>query len=427
MTVGILFMCAYGVLVAHFWGARKTLDIALVAAIVCVFPYMAQVYQYNSVMVAYPLAHLLAAAAVVLAARARALSTAAATVLFFLAFSIYQAVLANAATIFLGWLLTRTLFAAGTEPDAIGRTVKAAAAALIAVTAGGIMHVLAVMSLDIPFDAAQGADQAFSLRSRLQHGLQLSYAVHEALQGTRAFFVWPEAYLPQSLKLLQGLLVTGAALTCLWSPRSALTKVTACLLLGFLLLSPRVMQFLHPQGSYHALTLTAYALVIAVAALVLMRARQTVLRNAAAVATVLLLAGYVVQSSWISTVNYLNTLAHYSTMTQILARLRSLPDQQWDGKKVAVVGGYSMPTGFPFAPATGVAVSYMRPRHMNRLARLMRDEATFVESDATMPKVLDYAAKHRPWPSPESVALVDGTAVVVLSPPARPEERSSSR
>ena len=73
MTVGMLLMATYGVLVAHFWGARKALDIALVATIVCVFPYMASVYQYNSVMIAYPLAHLLVAPAVVLSARARAL------------------------------------------------------------------------------------------------------------------------------------------------------------------------------------------------------------------------------------------------------------------------------------------------------------------------------------------------------------------
>ena len=41
--------------------------IALVSAIMCVFPYMAHIYQYNTTMAPYPAAHLLAALAIVLA------------------------------------------------------------------------------------------------------------------------------------------------------------------------------------------------------------------------------------------------------------------------------------------------------------------------------------------------------------------------
>jgi hypothetical protein len=52
---------------------------------------------------------------------------------------------------------------------------------------------------------------------------------------------------------------------------------------------------------------------------------------------------------------------------------------------------------------------------MDQLAHLMRDEATFVEADQTMPKVLEYAATHAPWPDPGSVGVVDGKGVVVLS------------
>jgi hypothetical protein len=52
---------------------------------------------------------------------------------------------------------------------------------------------------------------------------------------------------------------------------------------------------------------------------------------------------------------------------------------------------------------------------MDQLARLMRDEATFVEADKTMPKVLEYAATHAAWPSPGSVGVIEGMGVVVLS------------
>jgi hypothetical protein len=74
-----------------------------------------------------------------------------------------------------------------------------------------------------------------------------------------------------------------------------------------------------------------------------------------------------------------------------------------------------MPSTFPFKSATGVATEFLDAKHMDQLARLMRDEATFVAADRTMPKVLDYAATHAAWPAPGSVNVVDGVGVVVLS------------
>ena len=133
------------------------------------------------------------------------------------------------------------------------------------------------------------------------------------------------------------------------------------------------------------------------------------------IAAAILIAGYVMQCNWISTVNYLNTQAHFSTLTQVLARIRSLPDAQWDGKKVAVVGHYDMPSDYPFRLSTGVANKYMDAEHLNALARVLRDEATFVAADQAMPKVLEYAATHAAWPDPRSVAIVDGVGVVVFS------------
>ena len=52
---------------------------------------------------------------------------------------------------------------------------------------------------------------------------------------------------------------------------------------------------------------------------------------------------------------------------------------------------------------------------MQLLARLMRDDVTFVEADSTMPDVLKYAATHAPWPDPASVGVVNGMGVVVFS------------
>jgi hypothetical protein len=295
MAIGMAVMCAYGVVVAHLWGARRALDVALVAAIVCVFPYMAHVYQYNAVMIAYPLAHLFVATGVALAVRGRAVSAAFAALLFFSAFSIYQAVLANAVTIFLVWLLCRTLFSTEAVPDRAQSTVRSTIAALAAVAVGGILHVLVVSSLNIPFDAAQGADKAFSLRSRLENGLQLQLAFAEVIRGSRAFFVWPEAYLPQGLKLLQGVLLVAAALCCLVVPRSLAAKAAAIVLLVLIVFAPRTMQLLHPSGHFHNLTLTSYALVVASAVMVVARSAGSFVRVGALVAGGVLVAGYVAQ------------------------------------------------------------------------------------------------------------------------------------
>jgi hypothetical protein len=77
-----------------------------------------------------------------------------------------------------------------------------------------------------------------------------------------------------------------------------------------------------------------------------------------------------------------------------------------------------MPSNYPFKPSTGVANKFMDAKHMDLLARLMRDPATFVAADDTMPKVLEFAASHPQWPHPASVGVVDGMGVVVFAKPA---------
>ena len=408
---GIVLMSVYGVVVARFWGARKTIDIALIAAIVCVFPYMAHIYQYNTAMATYPLAHLLAAAAVVFSTRATIRNVAIAAALFLAAFSIYQAVAANAATIFLIWLLARLLFGSIETAFVSRETVRATIATLIAAVLGGLVYLVAVSTMDIPFDSEQTAETAF----RLGGVTKLSLAMHEIWQGTRGFFIWPERYFPDYLKELQLALLAAAGIFCLWVPRGLWAKSAAIALLALTAFTPRLLQLLHPEGQYHSLTLTGYAVLIAGAVMILMRSTQTLTRNLSIVVTLFLVAGYVMQCNWISTVNYLNTFAHFETLTQVLARLRSLPDSRWDGKKIAVVGRYEMPTTYPFRTHDAVATKFLDAGHMGSMARLMRDEATFVAADTTMPRVLDYARSHPPWPNPASVAVVDGMGVVVFS------------
>jgi len=195
MTEGILMMSAYGVLVARFWGARKAWDIALIATIMCVFPYMAQVYQYNTAQPAYPAAHLLAALAVVLSARATLVNVAIGAILYIGAFSIYQAVASDAATIFVIWLLSRHLFGGEGEELTSRKTVRATIAVLAAVVLGGGLYLAAVSTMHLEPDTVHFSDDAFHLRD----ALDLRLAIPAIWTGTRGFFLWPESYFPDYL------------------------------------------------------------------------------------------------------------------------------------------------------------------------------------------------------------------------------------
>lgn len=416
MTEGMVQMGIYGVLVAHFWGARKTLDIALVATVLCVFPYMAHIYQYNTAMALYPLAHLLAALGVIVATRATILRVAAGALLIMAALSIYQAVIANAAAIFLIWLLIRSLFKAPNEAFVSAAMIRSTVAVSVAAVVGGLLYLLGVSLMDVQFDSEQGANAAFSLSG----GWDPVYAARMGLEGSRAFFLWPENYFPGYLKNAQLILMAAAAVFCVWIPKRLWAKLAAVAILIAACLAPRILQFIHPQGNYHSLTLTAYAVVVAGALTIILRAARPVVRNASVIVALFLLAGFVIQCNWISTVNYLNSQAHFAALTQLLARIRSLPGAQWDGKTIAVVGTYDMSSAYPFKPSAGVAPKFMDAEHMGQLARLLRDDATFVQADQTMPKVLEYAATHPAWPNPAGVGVVDGMGVIVFSKlPAR--------
>ena len=414
MAEGMVMMGVYGVLIARFWGLRKTTEIAIVAAIMCVFPYMAHTYSYNTSMALYPLAYLLAAMAVLVSTRATFRHIILAALLYVAAFSIYQSVAANAATIFLVWLVCRLMFGgsgAFSARDAGAATLAVFAAAVV----GGLIYLAAVWTLHIDFDSAQGADEAF----RLGGATKFSLSLPEVWTGTRSFFVWPERYFPQYLKGMQLAFIAGAGLFALVVPARLWAKIAALALLLAACFAPRLLQLLHPAAHYHSLTLTAYAVLVAGAVTIVLRAGRTFVRNVSILVASILIAGYVLQCNWISTVNYLNTLAHMGTLTQVLARVRSIPDANWDGKTIAVVGSYDMPSDYPFRPSDAVASKFMDAKHMSDLARLMRDEATFVAADDSMPKVLEFAKRHASWPSPASVGVVDGMGVVVFSPPSR--------
>lgn len=413
MAQGMVEMTLYGLLMSHYWGLRKTMDIVLIASVVCVFPYMAQVYTYNTTMAVYPIAHLMVAGAVMLSTSARAINMVFAAALYVAAFSIYQSVVANAAAIFCIWALGKIIYTKTEGEFFCGEMVKSTLAVLVSVLAGGLIYLLWVSLMDIDFGESHDAAKAFEL-SGLSN---LSYGFTQVFNGTRSFIFWPENYFPEYLKKIQlGLLVTVGILS-VWLPKRPVEKLTAPLILGLTLLTPRLLQVLHPTANYHNLTLTGYAVVIAGCVMIITRLGNNLVRNILTICIGFLISGYVVQSNWISTVNHLNTIAHYSTMTQILSRVRSIPDADWDGKKMVVFGRYDMPSSYPYKRATGVASEYIdnSPGHIPKLIRLLRDEMQVIPTEQASPEVLEYAVLHKSWPHPDSVAIVDGVGVVILS------------
>ena len=74
-------------------------------------------------------------------------------------------------------------------------------------------------------------------------------------------------------------------------------------------------------------------------------------------------------------------------------------------------GTYEMPSRYPFLQYEAVASRFLDASHMDKLARLMRDQAVFVAAGRTMPNVVAYAATHPPWPHAASVSVVDGIGV----------------
>lgn len=411
MAQTLLLAALYGLLVARIWGARNALDVASIAAILCVFPYMAQMYQYNAVQVPFGIAHILVAGAVLLSVRATIPSCLIAAALYAASFSIYQSVIANAATILVFWFLNKLLFEEDGKLSSVSAIGKSTVGALATLAAGGLLYVAWVSLMNVDFDTYQRTDKAFSLR----RDLDLSALAAELVRGSRSFFFWPENYFPEALKKVQLIFVAGAAICCAWFPKRPWLKLAAVATLGLAALAPRTLQLMHPEGNFHNLTLTAYGVVIAGCIMIISRAGPTLVRNASMVLAFFLVGGYVIQCNWISTVNYMNTLAHYAAVSQVLARLRSLPDARWDGRTIAVVGSLRMPQGYPFRPATGVASSFIDAEHMGKLAYLLRDEVKVVAADASAPEVLEYAVNRSLWPHPESVGVVNGVGVVVFS------------
>jgi len=410
MAQGMVVMTLYGLLVARLWGLEKTTDIVLVASILCVFPYMAQVNQYNALTVPYSIAHFLAAAAIALSLRAGPLNLALAAALYVGAFLFYQSVVANAATIFVVYVLSTLLFTGSTGSSFLRDITKSMTRVVIAGAAGGLLYIVIVLLVGVRPDSYQATGEAFSLHRSTSILGDLSVIA----KGTRSFFLYPENYFPAALKWLQLALLIGAGVVCVWLPDRVWKKAVALLLLSASLFSPRLLQFMHPAGDFHNLTLTAYAVTVAGFVMLLVRGGDVLTKNLSSIVVIFLLWGYLVQANWISTVNYLNTLAHYTAMTQILARARALTDADWDGKRVVVIGSYQMPSRYPYRPATGVATNYIDHEHFANLARLLRTDIVVLPSEE-VPKASKYAAAHPAWPQPGSVGVVDGVAVIVLS------------
>ena len=407
----ILLTTAYGLVVAHAFGLRRTAEVAVLGSIVSVFPYMAQLYQYDTAAFPFAFAHLLAGLAAMLSLRGGRVGVVAAVLLYASAFAIYQSVLGNALAILAFATIFKLIFADDARSAHAGHALASFAGGLIAVACGGVLYVILVKLSGVPIDSYQGANKAFSLSD----GVDIPLSLSVILKASRGAFVWPENYFPLWAKQLQLILIAMAGLYCLISTAGAGRKFAVLVLLLLGLLAPRALQFVHPQGAFHNLTLTAYAVVIAGAFAIVARCAGAIVRNAALVTAVLIVYAYLVQANWMATVNQLNWAAHQLTMSQILGRIDSLPRDAWDGKTVAVYGKLELVDTYPYRKQTGIAVSFIDEEHFQRFSRLLRQEVQVVTSKEMSADLRRTVEGLPTWPAAGSVQLVGNMAVVVLS------------
>ena len=337
--------------------------------------------------------------------------------------SIYQSVIANAAVILVIWLLAQIVQANREDASSRVTLLRASGWALAAPLAGGLLYVLAVSQIGYEARTYQHVDEAFSF----EHALQPQLVVPAIIAGSKAFFLYPENYFPEFLKKLQLLLIAGGALAATLLSSGAKNKTLACLLIAAAAVSPRLLQFIHPTGQFHNLTLTAYAVLVAGLISILLKSRSNPVRSISILLCGALIWGFTVQCNWISTVGYLNHQAHFSLTNRILARLDALPADAWDGRSVAVFGRYAMPAEYPFLKATGIAPDFVDSDHMYFLARILRDKTSFIETDSAPAAAKEYALSHKPWPHQDSVGIAGGVAVVILSSPAGKKPSGNSQ
>ncbi len=216
---------------------------------------------------------------------------------------------------------------------------------------------------------------------------------------------------------LQLLFLAAAGILCVHFARGSVLKGLVIFILFLTMLLPRVLQLIHPEGHYHDLTLTGYAVLVAGMVMLVSRMGGVIVRNFSCILAIILIFGFVVQCNWISSVNKLNMFAHYSTMTQILTRIKSIPSVRRIGSPVYVVGVYRhMSSHYPFMSATGVASKFIDAPHMQKLAQLLREDIDFVAATRDDAGIMEYANRNWPWPHPSSVGVVEGVgAVIILS------------
>lgn len=411
VILGVLALTIYGLCVAATWQTTRTLDVVLVGSTLAVFPYMAQHYSYNTSLLPFSIAHAMSAAAILLCMRFNALRFISAIVLMGFAFSIYQSVIGNAIALAC-FATVASLINTNNQTSSIKESIgRALAIPLVAVIFGGILYLGMVAIIGIPTSTYQNADKAFTVPDTINIGMTLRLVI----EGTRSFLFWPENYFPAGLKAIQLGLIAAAALACLFQPVSIAKKVVLAICAVGGLLAPRALQILHPLGTYHNLTLTAYGMVVAGAVMLALRARSNFWRNLICVATIALIFKYVMLSNWISTVNYLNYSAHQSVLTQILTRIRDFPPATITQPEVAVIGTLKMPDAYPFLSQTGIATDYISLNHLGKFSALMGQPVKFVGADHLPQPVLEVIKSVPVWPAPGSVFNAGGTVVVVLS------------
>jgi hypothetical protein len=417
LPISISCMFFYGYFICRIWQLTDVVSIFFIIVILSLFPYMADIYTFNSCALPYALSHGLAAAGIYVALKDRWFHIILGAFLISLSIAGYQTVISSIAVIVVFFGIISLNIEIG--PNNFKETLRNVLKIILAVLIGFILYFASVkISLYITgmhLAAHGGADSMFSLKSK-----SLFAGFSKAFSGTTDFLFSSEAYFPLYIKAIYTMFMSLSIIFLLKNIKnSRLKSLFSILLLTSAIFLARFLQIVNPDAHYPARTLTSYAVLYAGCFMICTKFDSIFLRNLVLIGASIMCLGFIYQNNQKFVTGLQNTRAEQAFISRIIARAEQLPGYSKLKHKVfASIGRLprgALYNGYPFSGPPGINLFSATGRSTIIPAlRLMRIDA-IPPTIKQMRIAEEYARTHRAWPHPDSVAIVDDVVVIVLS------------
>lgn len=437
LILGVLTLAFVGILLCCIYGINGAAEKVIAVVLVGTFPFFYEVFSYVNMRHVVPLAVLLAVVGIMLLnwEGRRSLSVGG-FALVYLSLFLYQSAVNFAAVVVLAWAAFHLV-----NGENLASTVKRVLAPKLAgVLAAMALYRISLYLLDKIFGISAVRLNNFSgLPSNFTEMLA---ALKINLIAVVSFFYEPWPFLPAGLKwMLAAALAASLGLIALHWRRRRLTALGALAAMHLVLLMPvaahGVAWILYPpHGLIQARIFIAYASVTFGFFAFTLKLTSGRARRATLAAFACMAIAFVYQANVWHHYMSLRNLADFDMTRQISGRIKA--DLAYrDDLPMVVVGvseldDYLVYRRLIFPPSKiGLSIigsAYSKHWSKDRLLRFYVPFRNPTQSEITRAEA--FAATRRPWPHPESVAIVDGVIVVVLDSPMaeeRPARLSQNR